>query len=43
MFKGLGIAMAIVTAFLFALPAAFLYAAGGSEWFDQLRVMTPLL
>ena len=43
MFKGLGIAMAIVTAFLFALPVAFVYADGGPEWLDQLRLMTPLL
>lgn len=43
MFKGLGIAMAVITAFLFALPAAMLWSMGGADWLQQFQTMTPLL
>jgi len=43
MFKGLGLAMAVVTAFLLLLPAMVLWAEGGADWFKRLQLMTPLL
>ena len=41
MFHGLISATLVVTGFLVLLPALMLYGAGGAEWLEKLRLMTP--
>jgi len=43
MLKGLFGAVAIVSAGMIVLPALIIWAAEGGEWFERLRLMTPVL
>jgi hypothetical protein len=41
MFKGVTRSILIISALMLGAPALMLYAEGGSEWWQQMQLMSP--